>query len=188
MFFCANAQSSKDKKIEDNNIQFGVRVGSNIANTHAPDGSFVGLNAGVFAAIPLSSSFAIQPELAYSKLGTWYSGFIPVGSGHTSLNYLVVPVLAKYAVSQSGFSVYAGPQYGFLLSAKNKLGNQITDIKDQLKSGELSGIFGAEYFFKIGIGISVCYQLGFSNITTNTTDAVVSAKNKALTFTLAYKF
>ncbi len=86
---------------------------------------------GVVAEIMVSDMFAVQPELIYSSQGSDYEesdeGFD--FSGTVKLDYLNIPVMAKYYVAE-GFSVEAGPQVGFLLSAKDEYDGGEEDIKD----------------------------------------------------------
>lgn len=181
-------------------VRFGVKAGINIANvTIKPEddesslGSLVGINGGFFATIPVSAGFAIQPELTYSGLGakTKTSALGGEGGGTENaklmLNYLTLPVLAKYTFEDAGFAAYLGPQIGYLLSAKGKYGGETEDIKEEVKSTDISGIIGVGYFLPMGVGLSARYQLGLSNIAKDT-EGEGSLKNKALTFTLGYRF
>jgi hypothetical protein len=183
--FIVNAQFPKNKK--DSDIRFGVRLGFGVASP-SENGPYFGLNTGVFAGIPVSSSFTIQPELVYAQLGIRKILLGGNTNARTVLDYLTIPILAKYNFNKSGFSVLAGTQYGFLLSAKDKINNHITDIKSKVSSGDVAAIFGAEYFFKIGVGIAVRYQFGFSNIPKPNYENIVNAKNKAILFSVAYRF
>ena len=103
------------------------------------------------------------------------------------LSYLTLPVLVKYSFEDAGFGAYLGPQIGYLLSAKIKEGGVTEDIKEDVKSTDFSGIIGVEYFLPMGVGLSARYQLGLSNVAKDTEDEG-SVKNKALTFTLGYRF
>lgn len=104
------------------------------------------------------------------------------------LNYLTLPVLAKYSFEDAGFGAYLGPQIGYLLSAKGIFEGDSEDLKEDLKSTDISGIIGVEYFLPAGIGISARYQLGLSNIAKDADEGEGSIKNNALTFTLGYRF
>lgn len=175
-------------------VSFGIRAGVNLSKStgDAPAGvstkSLLGLNAGVFANFHLSESFGIQPELAWSTLGDKTEGNIP-GLGNakykTVLNYLTLPVLAKYTFTGSGFSLYAGPQVGFLLSAKQKSGDVSGDVKDSFKSTDFAGVAGAEFEFpNTPFNISGRYQFGLTKVL----EAGSDSKINAATFTLGYRF
>jgi hypothetical protein len=61
------------------------------------------------------------------------------------------------------FYLEAGPQFGFLTSAKLKTGNLELDVKDQYKSVDFGLGFGLGYQFPIGVGIGARYMFGLSN-------------------------
>lgn len=176
-------------------VSFGLKAGLNIAklkvtNSDESYGSLLGLNAGAFATIHATSTFAVQPELTWSTLGAKEKA-----EGITSkivLNYLTLPVLAKYTFATSGFSLYAGPQIGFLLSANSKVssdeGSIKTSIKDQIKSTDFAGVAGVEFEIpNTKLNISGRYQLGLSNIAKDS-DGDSKVKNNAAIFTIGYRF
>lgn len=128
----------------------GFRSGVSIPNLSASGSQTNPLNSGyssrigpdeaIFGEYHLSSSFSLQATLEYSSQGGKKDGMqaFPNPSGDTppylyanfkseaKLNYLLVPILAKYnwkLGSNSPWRVYidAGPFAGFLLSA-----NQVT--------------------------------------------------------------
>ena len=169
--FSANAQ-----------VKFGAKAGINIAKLGGDVSnvdSKVGFVGGVNAQIGLSEAFAIQPEVLYSMEGA------KSGSSKLNLDYINVPVLVKYTIpGTKGLGVYAGPQIGFLASAKSKSGSTTTDIKSQLKSTNFSGAFGAEYTFMECFVLSARYQAGFSDISKSTG----SVKSNAFQITVGYTF
>ena len=64
---------------------------------------------GLFADFTVNEKFHIQPEIHFAQVSQ--NG----GEG----NSLIIPVMAKYYVAE-GLSLEAGPQVGFLLSAKGE--------------------------------------------------------------------
>ncbi|MGN6567334.1 MAG: porin family protein, partial [Flavipsychrobacter sp.] len=106
--------------------------------------SRLGPEAGVFVDFKISKAFSIQPMVQYSSQGGKKNGMqalatpdavatlFPPGQApqylyanyksEAKLNYLMIPVLAKYSwdIPKSPFSIYAaaGPFIAFLLSAK----------------------------------------------------------------------
>jgi hypothetical protein len=167
-------------------VTVGAKAGINISNLSISGGnttisysSKVGLNAGGFAEFMIGENFAVQPELTYSEMGAKGS------DGQLNINYLQLPVLAKYYFT--GFAVYAGPQVGFLLSAKAKAGSVTTDFKDQVNSTDFDGVVGAEYNFDPGIVVSARYIFGLSNID-KTASSGESTKINGFQITLGYKF
>jgi len=199
--------------------------------------SRLGPEFGVFAEFKISDLFSIEPMVEYSSQGGKKNGLqafpvpsdlsamFPSGQAPTylyanfkseaRLNYLMIPVLAKfgYDFNESPFRIYidAGPFVGFLLSAKqvtsgsspvyldpgaqNDLGvgavdfDNTQDIKDQLNSTNfgVEGNIGLDY--KIGnsnIFIEFGGNYGFLNIQKGT----ANGKNNtgAATAVLGYSF
>lgn len=175
-----------------NKIQFGVKAGLNVANTRTtpalpPDvnmKSRIGFNAGVFANIMAAKNFAIQPEAYYSSEG--YKGVQGGTVAKLNMDYINIPVLAQYKFG-NGFRVEAGPQIGFLLSAKSVLDDQKDDVKDMCKSIAFSIPFGAGYLSPIGLGLNARYNLGLTNFI-DQSGSDQSAKISVFQFGLFYQF
>jgi len=197
ILFLAPFAHAQDNKNDNSGIKFGARAGVNFSNMTAKSqgisvslSSLTGFNAGGFVEIPAGDKFAIQPELAFSQMGAKIKvddGEGGTASGTSKLNYLTLPALVKFKVPNTGIGIYAGPQLGLLLSAKEKGDGESTDAKDNYKSSDFAGVFGGEYFFDAGIGVSARYQLGLSNIAKDAGDNT-SVKNTAFTITLGYRF
>ena len=184
------AAQSFGQNEEVRGVRFGVKAGINIADlTIKPavpensTSSLIGVTGGVFATIPGGAGFAVQPEINYSGMGAKEG----TSNSKLMLNYLSIPVLAKYSFESAGFAAYLGPQFSYLLSAKAKTSGVSVDAKDRIKSKDIGGVIGIEYFLPAGVGLSARYQLGFSNISKETTGGE-SVKNKAITFTVGYRF
>lgn len=181
VFGFANAQKTR----------FGVKGGLNISTVVGGDvddtKALVGFHVGGFAEIHVVQRFFIQPELLYSAQGTKVDG--PFGSdADIKLNYLNIPVLAKYYIVDNKFSVEAGPQLGILLSAKA----DGDDIKDFTRSTDIGFNLGAGYNFTDNLSVGLRYTIGLSPLTDkdidNSDDYYDSAKNSNLQISLAYKF
>ncbi|MHC0442285.1 porin family protein [Flavobacterium sp. 3-210] len=171
--------------------RFGIKGGLNISNVVGGEventKSLVGFHVGGFAEIHVVEKFFIQPELLYSAQGTKVDG--PFGSdGDVKLNYLNIPVLAKYYIIDKKFNVEAGPQLGILLSAKA----EGEDIKDFTRSVDFGFNIGAGYSFTDNFSVGLRYTIGLSPLSDedvdNADDYYDSAKNSNLALSLAYKF
>ncbi|OSZ79699.1 hypothetical protein CAP36_00065 [Chitinophagaceae bacterium IBVUCB2] len=161
---------------------FGIKAGYNsssvqITNSNDYD-SKSGLHVGGLAHIHINKHFAVQPELVYSCQGG------ESGNTKLKLNYLNVPVLLQYMVND-GFRLQTGPQVGFLVTAKQKIGNVEVDIDDTYDAVDFSWSFGAGYLFTSGIGIDARYNLGLNNISD---DETFEAKNRVFQVGLFYQF
>lgn len=169
--------------------RFGVKgglnvssfVGGNVENAKA----LIGFNVGGFAEIKIIEKLAIQPELLYSTQGAKID--FPGGDYNTKVDYLNVPVLAKYYITKQ-FTVEAGPQIGFLLSAKSD-GN---DVKDNFKSVDFGFNFGAGYNFTDNFFAGARYTVGISNVADYEVDDFDqyydSPKNSNFSLFVGYKF
>lgn len=170
--------------------RFGVKGGLNISTVVGGDventKSLVGFHVGGLAEIHIVEKFYIQPELLFSAQGTKVDG--PFEDGDIKLNYLNIPVIAKYYIVDKKFNVEAGPQLGVLLSAKA----EGEDIKDFTRSVDFGFNIGAGYSFTDNLSVGLRYTIGLSPISDNdidnSDDYYDSAKNSNLQLSLAYKF
>ena len=163
---------------------FGIKAGVNASSVEISNGddynSKAGLHIGGLAHIHISRQFALQPEIIYSMQG----GQDESENIKLRLNYINIPVLAQYMIND-GFRLQTGPQLGFLVSGKSKVGDLERNVKDDLSSVDFSWAFGAGYLFPSGFGIDARYNYGISNISDNTT---FKAKNRVFQFGLFYQF
>ncbi|MEJ2113202.1 MAG: porin family protein [Flavobacteriaceae bacterium] len=159
--FIANAQ---DVPTSGSDITYGLKGGLNFSmitgdDTDDFDGKF-GFHVGGLVEFPISEQFSIQPEIMYSAQGDKMS--VDGMDVKLKMDYLTVPVMAKYYVSE-GFSLEAGPQLGFLLSAKVEGGGVSVDIKDIIKSIDFGLGFGLGYKLDNGLNFAGRYYVGLSN-------------------------
>lgn len=164
-------------------VKFGAKAGLNLADWSGDDAddvdSRVAFHVGGFAEIKLTDKFAVQPELLYSSQGA-------KGTGATAhVDYINVPIMAKFYATDK-FSIEAGPQVGFLVSAKVKPDEgEDQDVKDQLKSTDFGANIGLGYYFTDNISAGVRYNLGLSQVLdADNTDV----KNTVFSFSVGYRF
>lgn len=189
------------------NLKFGVKGGLNIArlNTNLQSiqdasvtlSNVIGVNFGVFGEYKISNTFSIQPELLYSMQGGKANlSFMGQTLTETlSLNYLNVPVMAKYFATEK-FSIQAGPQIGLLLAATEKIDSSITGLPtsstkntSDYKTIDIGLNFGLGYDFTENISVSTRYNLGLNEIEKNdSTNSSSGSKNKVFSFGVEYKF
>lgn len=176
-FGFANAQDKEE-------MSFGVKGGLNISSISNVDqygensNALVGFHVGVFGECMVSDKFAVQPELLYSTQGVKFDE-----GGDTKLNYIIIPVMAKYYVAD-GFSLELGPQIGFLVSAKE---NDV-DIKDDVKSTDFSVNFGAAYDITENLMLGVRYNLGVTRWQKELFPGESESKNSVFQVSLGCKF
>ena len=190
-FGFANAQETK----------FGVKGGLNVANLTGDEdednSSKVGFHVGGFVEIKVSDKFSVQPELLFSTQGTKLeeSGTNYSYESNLNLSYLNIPVMAKYYVAE-GFSLEAGPQIGFLTTAKSDFtatesGITVSgdeDVKDEFESIDFGFNFGAGYDFTENLSAGLRYNLGLSNIAKTDSGDDFKLSNNVFSVSLGYKF
>lgn len=101
-------------------IKIGAKAGVNFASVTGDIESVktkMGFHIGGVAEIPINESFYVQPELLFSSQG------YKLDNGTGTLNYLNLPIIGKYYVNDQ-LSIEAGPQIGYLLSAKIKVDDE----------------------------------------------------------------
>ncbi|QSE96757.1 porin family protein [Fulvivirga lutea] len=111
---------------------------------------------GAFSLIPLSKRFTFQPELLYSEKGSYIKS-APLAN--FQLHYIDLPLLMR--INFGAFSIYSGPQFGFLAKAENGLGD---DIKDGFKNTSISIVYGFQVDFGFGLIIGGRFDKGVSDI------------------------
>lgn len=167
-------------------VKFGVKAGLNVSNFTGDVSnakSRIGYQVGGLVDIKVSDKFSVQPELVYTSLGAKDDSF---GTSVTvNVDYLAVPVMARYYVADK-FSLEAGPQIGFLLSAKVKADGDSADVKDSFESTDFGVNLGAGFDFTENLSAGIRYTVGISNIAKDSGNDKVHNSN--LAFALAYKF
>ncbi len=169
-FSFANAQDAK----------YGVKGGLNMAS-NSEDGasSLVAIHLGGFAEFKINDKFAVQPELIYSAQGAKFSD---AGVSTTfNLNYINIPVMAKYYVADA-FSLEAGPQIGFLMSAKNGS----LDYKEFCNSTDFGINLGAGYDLNEKMTLGFRYNMGMSDVLKD--QQTGTSQNSVIQLSFGYKF
>jgi hypothetical protein len=164
-------------------VNIGVKGGLNFydinSNTGGNTDYKAGFNLGLLGHIHLTGNFGLQPEIYYSLQGA--------KSGNTNINlgYMNIPVLVQYMFN-NGFRLQAGPQLGFLLSAKSKTSGANTDIKDNYKTIEVGLSFGGSYVHPpTGFGVDLRFNRGLTNISDINN---VTATNQGIQLGVFYLF
>jgi hypothetical protein len=166
-------------------VNIGIKGGMNIYNVHNDNNtkydSRLGYHFGLLGHIHFNSHFAFQPEIVFSAQGAK----IDNGTIKNNLDYINVPALFQF-MFDNGFRLQAGPQVGFLISAKSKNNNIITDNKSDFQPIDFGISIGASYIFPpTGFGIDARYNLGLSNINKN---SAVNSTNRGLQLGWFYIF
>lgn len=197
----AFAQTTKSSPSTSSDVRFGIKAGMNVSSL-SKDGTLddqkskIGFNAGVFATIPVAASFNIQPEVLYSQYGS-KANYTVAGnkfSSSTNLDYVAVPVMFQYNFVPN-FYVEAGPEFGLMVSAKNKVKNETNgnssttdNYKDQLNTFNFGIGIGAGYYFTDNLGITARYTAGVTDIVKDRPSNSDAIRNNVFQVGLAYKF
>lgn len=168
-------------------IYYGPKVGGNLTHLVFSGNKDDMLNEakmkfashiGAFVEVSLNDFFSIQPELLYTVKGARFNKNDEIGYRSAyDYKYLSLPIMAKYYVTKE-ISVEAGPQFAYLLSAKNRIVSEeyhstlgfeeaAVDISDAMHSYDLGVGVGAGYLTKSGFVISARYTFGLSNSLVN---------------------
>lgn len=175
--------------------KFGVKAGASYSGMGMDNfDSRWGFNTGVLAQYKFAESklpLALQTEVLYSMQGSKYD--IGVGGlrakGKYDLDYINVPMMVQGYILP-GLNIEIGPQFGFLVGAKNKPDDlDDIDVKDNMKTFDFSLAMGAAYELSvIPVGFYARYTLGLTDIWDNTPSSSDSGKNRVLQFGAFVKF
>lgn len=189
-------------------VRFGVRAGVNLASLEIDDDNNTSmfdanrktsLFGGVFVNIPIGGALRFQPELSYLGQGSKIKGNLvsnpnpnPVVSYELDYSYIAVPLVLQLQTA-GGFFVEAGPQIGFLISAREEQNSgPEADLEDRLRKTDFALVGGLGYLTRIGLGFNARYMHGLSNVYNNDasqstlTNAEIS--NRGIQLGLTYHF
>jgi len=177
---------SAQKSKKDEGITLGLKGGLNVSNFAGDikDNTFrTSVHVGVFSEIMISDKFSLQPELLYSGQG--FSGRAIPGFSRSKYDYINLPVLAKIYIAEK-ISIEAGPQIGFLVSAKNRTTDDNVKIQDQ-KTVDFGLNIGLAYDLKNGMFFQTRYNLGLSNVNSGTNSNAVKYTNSVIQVSVGIK-
>jgi hypothetical protein len=162
---------------------FGVKAGLNsFTFSESQFKSRTSFHFGGYYNYMISDKFAIQPELLYSQQGAKFEfdlGFFVKASGTYAMNYLSIPVMAKYYVIE-GLNLHAGPVIGILISSSfsGTTGAVSTNTLDIMLG------IGAAYELSMGVNFGLRYNLGL----TETISGGDGSKNRGIQVSVGYSF
>jgi len=168
-------------------VRFGIKAGLNVSSVN--DDEFkakAGIYGGVFANIPVASSFSVQPEVLYSGMGAKLEDASDV---RLNLDYISVPVMFQYNVLPELY-LEAGPQFSFAISKKLKGDGGTLDVDDAIKGFDFGIGLGAGYYIAQGFGVTARFVAGVSDIAedNNLNDNDDAIRNSVFQVGVAYRF
>lgn len=160
-------------------MDVGVLGGLNLANLSVDPGigadlkTRTGFGFGGVLGIGLGEMFSLEFEPMFLQKGA--KAEAGGTDGKIKADYLEVPVMLKVPFGQGNVKPYvmAGPQVGYLLSAKVEAGGQEQDIKDDVKSIDFGVAFGAGVGIPAGnntVFIEGRYALGLTDVNDDSND------------------
>lgn len=190
---------------------YGVKAGLNLANLASSAEGFeskarIGFHIGGYAEFALSDKFSFLSELVYSSQGAKEEDFETaeyMGETYTSsykaetkLNYINIPVLAKFKPTES-FYLAAGPQIGLLLGANTEWSYSYSDssgsesdsgdedIKEFLNSTDIGVAIAAGYELESGLNFGLRYNYGLTDIVDESDGDAI--KNSTIQVSVGFK-
>jgi hypothetical protein len=188
-------------------FDLGLKGGLNFANVSASSSiaknyeGRTGYHLGAYAMIKITK-FAIQPEVIFSRQGQNFSTS-SVSDLESSFDYFNVPIMIKFYLV-GGLNIQAGPQFGFLSSAKGDVVNSTTnavtkgqDLTGLVQSSDVSLGVGAGWDLPFGLNVTARYNIGLSDVNKFTNSSLPptltsslgtsQAKNQVFQFSLGYR-
>ncbi|MGI4835933.1 MAG: porin family protein [Janthinobacterium lividum] len=177
------------------NVSLGLKVGGTLtsfvgADTKNAAGNTIydyrfGFLAGGFVNIGFARLFAFQPEILYSQKGAKDDK-----DQGARLQYIDVPL--AFHLNTDGFFFEAGPQVGFLTSARYQSGSASVSVIDGYKTVDFGYLAGLGYQLKHGPGVGLRYNGAFTNFPNSTTSGSTTfqprARNSAFQLYATYSF
>lgn len=154
-------------------LDFGVKAGANFSTLDGDgiDGdNLTSFHVGAILELNIFENFSVQPEVMYSSQGT------KIEEEDIKLDYLSVPVLAKFYLISDKLSLEAGPQFSFLVN---------DDVPEtfETKSFDFAAIGGLGFNITKNIFAQARYVVG---LTDTSKDAEVT--NKVIQLSVGLKF
>jgi hypothetical protein len=145
-----------------NQSGFGIKGGLNMASEMNNDGdstgSIAGIHLGFFLETQIARMVDFQPEILFSM-----QGGAEASGNEERMNYINVPLMFKFYTGQGRrFSIDAGPQLGYMFSAKYN-GTSVYD-SGFLKKFDASIGVGVSYKFDGGFDIGARFLVGVTPI------------------------
>jgi hypothetical protein len=166
LFTALHASAQEQQTSMENSLKpkLGIKGGLSLTNLYVDnvgkEHMKAGFNAGVYAKLPITTGFSIQPELLYSVKGAkdTYDNFLQ-GSGQYRFNlgYVELPVLAVVNLTRN-FSLHAGGYAAYLTNA---------NVKDVDNDGTINGAtdLNADNFNRWDFGLAGGLAFDIENFT-----------------------
>ncbi|MFL9843857.1 porin family protein [Flavobacterium rhizosphaerae] len=157
-------------------ISFGIKAGANFSKLSGDFDSDnrTSFHAGAALELNFVPSFSLQAEGLFSSQGGKYDNAFDAADDF-NLDYISVPVMAKYYVLPETLSIMAGPQFSFLVNE--------ADSAWDTKSFDMAAVGGVELKIIGGLFAQARYVAGLSNISDEG-----DVKNNVIQLSVGYYF
>ena len=153
-------------------VQFGVKAGVDATNfwgKNVEHGMNLNYQAGLVMEYKFTPSFAIAPEVVFAAQGGKYKVFatdnfiVDKVDNKFITNYINVPVMFKWYATPE-FSIDLGPQVGFNVYSKYKVGDEKSiDIKDMTEKVDFGVGLGGTYNLTDKAFVQARYTMGLTD-------------------------
>ena len=164
-------------------LNFGLKAGANFSNFSGDINSdgITSFHAGGVLEINLVPTFSVQAEALFSSQGgeALYEEEGAVGVARDiNLDYISVPVMAKFYVLPDRLSLMAGPQFSFLVNEAEEA--------FETKSFDLAASGGVELKIIAGLFAQARYNIGLTDV--NDSGFEGDVKNSVFQLSVGYMF
>jgi len=163
-------------------INFGIKAGANFSNFNGGDvntKNITNFHAGAVLELNIVPMFSVQAEGLFSSQGAKIkeNGDFAIDQD-INLDYISVPVLAKFYILPNTLSITAGPQFSFLVND--------ADDAFKAKTFDLAASGGLELKIIAGLFAQARYNIGLTKV--GDSDYSGDAKNAVFQLSVGYFF
>jgi hypothetical protein len=153
----------------------GGEIGAGMTYLTVPEGASrdvgTGIAAGLFAVLPLTATYALQPEIQWEHRRSTVLGT------ERTFDYLAIPILVRMTLF-NGIYVDEGPSFHLPLRAKVTSGGTERDVKDNTRR-DISIVIGVGR--RIGrTGIEGRWDTGFRQVQKTVRSGDVATRHRSL--------
>lgn len=158
-------------------INFGVKAGANFSDFtgDVDTESITSFHAGAVLELNLVPTFSIQAEGLFSSQGATYKDTATEIAKDINLDYISVPLMAKYYILPKKLSFMAGPQFSFLVDEAEE--------SYESNSFDMAAAGGVELKIIAGLFAQARYTIGLTDVSDS-----IEAKNAVFQLSLGYFF
>lgn len=140
--------------------------------------------AGAFAAYELSDRFFLQTELLYAVKGHSDKSESD-GNYSRSIGYVQLPVFAGLSASGGRLAVMAGPEFGYMVYSRSKLGKLSEDTRKECNKFNFALGLQLGYLLTDNLGVDVKFDWG---VTQTFVQKIDRGRNLSAQIGLSYRF